>query len=187
MSNTDTDPNIDNQIEDEIEEDDDDLDEAGEVVPNPVAKKLRRQLKARNAEIKRLKDSHQSELSALDRAQQIRDFALGLNATQIELLQQAHKDREFNREEIIKTAAELKWVDPDQLPDADQSDELTRATSDIRSATSSATPSSSSGIISAATVADWGQDKIRDFMKKHPVEWEAIKRGEETTVPGYNS
>lgn len=171
---------LDNQTDDD-ENENDDID----VTDNPVAKKLRNQNKQLRRELKSKQQEFSAAITARDRAQEIRDMDLGLNNTQIELLQQAHKDKEFNRDEIIKTATELKWVDPAALDDANNNDELTRTTSDARSVTSSATSSSSSNIITADSISTWSTEKMRDFMDKHPIEWEDLKRGGEVQVSGY--
>jgi hypothetical protein len=83
-------------------------------------------------------------------------------------------------EALRDTAVKLGYAEPLAPPPPTAAEQSAAAQQQIAQATAGA-DAGASGVINPETVAEWGMERRIRFMKDHPNEWEALKRGEQVT------
>lgn len=162
-------------VDDDTEQHDDDLTVERED-DTPLIRKLRRDLKAAQRKGKRV-DDLESKVRTLEGAQTLASAGLDkLTERQRQTLLREVGD-EVTTEKLREAAIELGWAEAEPDPaeaDVDEHDAISRAGKGAQGKGSSE--------ITPQAAASWDHQRRREFMKQHPAEWDALKKGE--TVRG---
>lgn len=150
----------------------------------PLVKRLRGELKARNKALSSLKGAggNTSETAALKLELVLADAGLrGLSSKKRNALLNAHEG-DFSPDSLLTDAVDLGWAEaPEPTEEEDAADASERIE---RAAESPRRPSSTQ--LTPELVAKWTPDVWVRFAREHPVEAEALKRGEPVKAqPGY--
>lgn len=157
------------ELDDDLEEETDD--------DSPLVKKLRSQLKESSKKAKRA-DELETELGDYKRKDAITGAGLKLNDRQVKALLAAH-DGEVTAEGLKATAIELGFAQKSQ--EDEELEEDLAAQERIAAAAAGGGQAPGATVLTPADVAQWPVDKTMRFRQQHPVEFEALKRGEEVT------
>lgn len=156
-----------------------------EDLPDQDRTDLVKRLRSAYRQVKKERDkarADQAELARYKRAETVRQAGLeSLTEAQISALVKVHEG-DATPEAYRATAEALGWVNPGAQ--SDEQRQLTaeaQAHADLSQAATGAA-AAPSGQLSPETVADWGADRMMAFAKKHPHEWERLKRGETVAV-----
>lgn len=158
---------------------DDDLDDDDNT---PLVRKLRAENKRLAKEAKEAKDLR-AEIARRDREKVVAEAGLTLKPAQVTALLAAHGDKELTPDLIYATAVDLDWAQPKEADvpsdDLDTHDRVAAASggADL--------PSRNTGVVTPQDVAEWSTEKIQRFLRTHPDEFEALKRGEPVRVANF--